>query len=238
MANSRALVWNIIAAVSLLATVCVLLGTLIIFVNPQSGLNPFPAPTMPALLQLPTATPTPQNLLPPTWTPTPTGLPTNTPTPRPTATPITPTASPTRFTLPTWTPSPTPTATPRPTFVLSDGSPAWVQSDTVNPARGCNWMGVAGQVLDTAGEAVNGITVLLGGTYEGKPIQITAVTAAGTAYGDGGYEITLADDPNATKGTLYVQLFASDGAPLSSQYTFRTYDSCEKNLVLINFTQK
>ncbi len=238
MANSRNTLWNVLAGVFTLATVCVCLAALVIFVNPQSGLNPFPAPTLPALLQLPTLTPTPLNLLPPTWTPTPTLPPTNTPLPTPTHTPTTPTATPTRFTLPTWTPSPTITPTPLPNFGLAEGSPSWVQSDTVNPERSCAWMGVAGQVLDSSGEAVNGITVLLGGTYEGKPIQITTVTAAGTAYGDGGYEITIADDPNASKGTLYVQLFSENGAPLSSRYSFRTYDSCQKNLILINFVQK
>lgn len=99
-------------------------------------------------------------------------------------------------------------------------------------------MGVGGQVLDDAGNPVDGITVFLGGKYEGKAIQLTTTTVAGTPYGDGGFEITLADDPNSTKETLYLQLFSSNGVAVSKQYYFRTYDSCQKNLILFNFSQE
>ncbi len=234
MARSRDLVWNILTALFLLATVCILGVVAVIFINPRSSLNPFPQPTVPIALQLPTSTPTPVNQLPPTWTPTLTPPPTSTPTVTPTRPPATPTTTPTRFVLPTWTPTATNTPTPRPSFAPSANSPSWMPS----PNHGCDWMGVGGQVLDSAGNPVNGITVFLGGKYEGKPIQLTTTTVSGTAFGDGGYEIKLADDPNSVKETLYVQLYAADGAPVSRQVYFRTYDDCQKNLIRIDFAQK
>ncbi len=233
MARSRAPIWNILTALFLLATVCVFGVVAVIFINPDSSLNPFPQPTVPVAMQLPTLTPTPLNQLPPTWTPTPTKPPTSTPTITPTRTPAPPTATPTFFTLPTWTPTATNTPTPRPFYAPSADSPAWLQS----PNHDCGWMGVGGQVVDAAGNPVNGITVFLGGKYEGKPIQLTTTTTSGTAFGDGGYEIQLADDPNSTKETLYVQLYAADGAPISKQIYFRTYDDCQKNLIRIDFVE-
>ncbi|GAB4528868.1 MAG: hypothetical protein Fur0018_15150 [Anaerolineales bacterium] len=238
MTSSRDTLWNILTILFLLGTVCVLGTVLVIFVNPNAALNPFPKPTVPVALSLPTETPTPRNQLPPTWTPTQTQPPTPTSTPSPSRTPAAPTSTPTRFVLPSWTPSPTNTATPRPSYTLSGGAPTWVEAKTVNPARGCDWMGVGGQVLATTGEPVNGLTVFLGGKYEGKTLQLTTTTAAGSPYGDGGFEITIASEPNSTKETLYLQLFGADGVAVSKQYYFRTYDSCTQNLILFKFNQE
>jgi len=62
---------------------------LVIYANPDSNLNPFPFPTIPPTIVVPSPTPTLLHL-PPTWTPTPrseaTRMPTN--TPLPTATPL------------------------------------------------------------------------------------------------------------------------------------------------------
>lgn len=237
MTSSRDTLWNILTIVFLLGITCIIGVVLLLFINPNAAINPFPPPTKPVALVLPTATPTPLNQLPPTWTPTLTPPPTSTFTPSPTRTPSTPTPTSTRFVLPTWTPSPTNTPTPIPSYNLNGGAPSWVESSTVN-GHGCDWMGVGGQVLDDAGNPVDGITVFLGGKYEGKAIQLTTTTVAGTPYGDGGFEITLADDPNSTKETLYLQLFSSNGVAVSKQYYFRTYDSCQKNLILFNFSQE
>ncbi len=62
--------WDVLSSLLIIATIAVILVVGIIFVNPNTSLNPFPYPTMPQLLSIPTSTATPV-LLPPTWTPTP-----------------------------------------------------------------------------------------------------------------------------------------------------------------------
>ncbi len=105
-------IWDILAIVTLIAVFVVGIVFLQIFSNPYSSLNPFPPPTLPPMVVIPTSTATPRSL-PPTWTPGP-----DVATPEPvsevidlvsTSTPI-PTA--TGFILPTFTPSKTMTITP------------------------------------------------------------------------------------------------------------------------------
>src|SRR3989304_9948692 len=74
--RAATIILNFLTILVLLATVCVAGLFLTIYFNPASGFNPFPPPTLPVVISLPTLTPTPRNLLPPTWTPT--ALPTST----------------------------------------------------------------------------------------------------------------------------------------------------------------
>jgi hypothetical protein len=230
--RSSGVVWNLLTVLILVGAVCVLSLFLMIFINPQSALNPFPPPTVPVLMVLPTASPTSANQLPPTWTPTSVQLPTETPTPEPTNTP---TVTATFYVLPSPTITPTPTATKPPEFLLSGG----VQYDRAGPTtgRGCDWMGVGGNVVDLDGNPVQGLTVLLGGEYETKAVNKTTLTGTNLDYGEGGYEFTIADDPGPSKETLYVQLFTPDGKTVSPQYFFRTYDDCKQNLIRLDFQQ-
>jgi hypothetical protein len=62
--------WDFLTGLFLLATLAVIGVVAIIYFNPYSSLNPFPYPTMPPTLYVPTATATPFSM-PPTWTPTP-----------------------------------------------------------------------------------------------------------------------------------------------------------------------
>ena len=62
--------WDFLSGLLIIATIVIILVVGIIFINPDSTLNPFPYPTMPELLSLPSSTSTPF-VLPPTWTPTP-----------------------------------------------------------------------------------------------------------------------------------------------------------------------
>jgi len=99
-------VLNILTLIALLALCGVSAIVLNVFFNPDSALNPFPPPTLPVGIVLPSETPTPQKM-PPTWTPGPgTIIPGNALAPS-----STPLASPTGFILPTSTPTPTPTST-------------------------------------------------------------------------------------------------------------------------------
>ncbi|MGD0004066.1 MAG: NBR1-Ig-like domain-containing protein [Anaerolineaceae bacterium] len=63
-------IWNILAVLALMAIVALAFVFLNIYSNPKSTFNPFPPPTVPANLVIPTSTSTPI-LLPATWTPKP-----------------------------------------------------------------------------------------------------------------------------------------------------------------------
>ncbi len=59
--------WDVLAILGVLALLIVAAGLAVVFINPQSPLNPFPPATLPARVVIPSETPTMQQL-PPTWT--------------------------------------------------------------------------------------------------------------------------------------------------------------------------
>ena len=61
-------IWNTLSFLAVMAVIAVIVLFSLIFINPQTAINPFPPPTLPAALVLPTHTPT-YGQLPPTWTP-------------------------------------------------------------------------------------------------------------------------------------------------------------------------
>ncbi len=107
---------DILAILFLVAAIAAGVVIGMIYTNPYSNLNPFPPPTQPTLLVLPTQTFTPQYRLPATWTPTrePGLVITN--TLRPSATPL---SSSTGYLVPTTTDTATPTRTPTPTRTIT-----------------------------------------------------------------------------------------------------------------------
>lgn len=86
---------------------------------------------------------------------------------------------------------------------------------------------------------VTGLIVRLGGTLPGITFPQPMLTLTGVAlnYGPGGYEFPLAEKPIASKRSLWLQLLDQSGLPLSEKAYFDTYESCDKNLILINFKQ-
>ena len=233
--RSPGMVWNVLTILVLVVALCVGAVFLLIFINPESSLNPFPPPTLVPMPELPTATVTPRFTLQPSWTPTNT-LPPVTNTPAPTHTPF---ITDTPFGLAgTNTPAPA-TLTPGGfSFVLQQGSPAAITSTAFHPDAGCNWAGVAGQATSLNGEAVRGLFVQLGGSFTGAPI-VDKLTMSGLApqYGPGGFEFTLADNLVASHHTLWIQLLDQQNLPLSDRIYFDTFDDCEKNLIIIYFVQ-
>lgn len=234
--DRSAVFWSLLTILILLMVVCVVAGFLVIFTNPYSALNPFPPPTLPARAMLPSATPTNAVLpLPPTWTPTssPVPLPTDTPTPTwtlpPTPTPITLTPT------PPFTPTPPPGGYP---YEVRAGFPKAIEN-IYHPELGCNWMGVGGQVVDLSDAPVTGLIVRLGGSLPGVKIEENTLSLTGLAitYGRSGYEFKLADQPIASRDSLWVQLINQAGTPISERVYFSTYDSCAQNLILIDFKQ-
>jgi hypothetical protein len=229
------MVWNVLTGIVLLAVLCVGIVFLTIFFNPYSGINLFPPPTMPALLAYPSVTPTSRLQLPPTWTPSPTLEPSQTFTPEPSFTPF-PTETP--FSLFPVTTTPTGEAKKGMPFVVSPGTPVGTSSQTFHSEAGCDWLGVAGQVFDLSGAPVSGQQVRIGGTLAGSAVDMLSLTGLTTAYGTAGfYEFVLGTKPVASKGTLWVQLLDQGGVPMSDKIYFDTYDTCDKNLVFVNFKQ-
>jgi hypothetical protein len=229
-----AAMWNVLTLIILIITVFVVRYFVVVYNNPYSNSNLFPPPTVPAKLSLPTSTPTSLVILPASWTPTIALEPTLTETPRPSST-LAPTS--TSFTIVTAPPTLKPTKPPLGyPFVLQRGSPVAV-ANIYHPEWGCNWMGVGGQVVDMNGDPLLGLIIKLSGALTGVhlPEHMTSLTGVALNYGRAGFEFTLADHPIASKGTLWLQLLDQSLIPISDKVYFDTYESCEKNLIIVNF---
>ncbi|MGD8554953.1 MAG: hypothetical protein PVJ07_01825 [Anaerolineales bacterium] len=231
-------VLNCLTTLILLATVTVGAVLVVVFFNPQLPINPFPPPALPTSEAPPTATNTPESSLPPEWTdtPSPTPIPsaTATPSPSPTATELTPSV--TAEATQTEEPSPTPTES-GPPYGLQQGSPAAIQRWWPPYDELCEWMGVGGHVFDIDGQPIIGLGVHLEGQLAGNPIELDTLSgSASDLLGGSGYLFNLAETPIASEETLWIQLIdLATELPLSDKLYLTTYDTCESNLILVNW---
>lgn len=189
------------------------------------------------ILGTPNPSPLPQQTLPPASSETP--LPTDTPQSQVGVPPLlpSPTSSPAGSSevsaLPTETPAPTEPVWP---YQVQIGTPRRMPN-LFHDNGTCQWMGVAGQVLDVNGAPVTDfIAIEVTGQIAGLPVN--QLTSAGMApdYGPAGFEITLANQPLGSNGALQIRLYDANLKPLSAPVTFDTVPSCQENLILINFT--
>ncbi|GAP14040.1 hypothetical protein LARV_01800 [Longilinea arvoryzae] len=226
------LLWNVLTLAMVAAIVIVGILFLAVFVNPNSALNPFPPVTLPGVIIIPTETPG-RPTFPPTWTAT--------------AAPVTATIAPPTAEVPAVSATPAdgnavaPTATKKPSsrgysFSIQT-DPASISSVLFRPEWGCDWMGLAGQVVDLKNSPATGIRVQVGGFLGENKVDLLSLTGTALQYGRAGYEFTLAEKPIASTGKLWVQLLDQSDLPLSDKIYFDTYDSCEQNLIIINFKQ-
>lgn len=139
--------------------------------------------------------------------------------------------------------SPVPTQIPSPTpfyrYIVQPGTPAQT-ANFVNPSAACDWMGIGGQVFGRDEKPISGLIVEVGGTLDGEPMLVLALTGGSSVLGPGGYEITLADKTIASQETLWLQLYDLNGMPQSEKISFDTVageGSCDKNLIIINFSE-
>ncbi len=226
------LVLNVLSGCLVAATLLVALIFAVIFLYPQSMINPLPPTTLPALVLTSTPTPTAKGILPPTWTPTMVPSSTATETPTPTNTP-----------QPTATETVGPEALPtteldeNASFIIQEGYPQYSEND-IQPDAGCSWMGVVGQVLDDSGEPVNGILVETGGFLGETEVQNLTMSGMTNTVGEGGFAIKLSDSPQFSEGQIWIQLVDQSNLPLSDQIYFDTSDACEENQIRINFIQR
>lgn len=251
---------NIFTITILILTVFAMIVFLVLMLSPDLGSQfaalilpnqstPQPAGPTPTLVSVavvpsPTSTQTPIRLE-PTWTPIvpqATQPPAATNTRRPTAeasiTPTLPPPTPTR--TPTITPSPTATPGPSPTvtatraqfpFTKDDASPLYLQNFANN--AGCNWLGIAGEVLDLNRNPVptNSYQVHVWGSS--LDLRVFAGTAP--AYGPSGWEQFVFDAPAVRDYNL--QLESANGTAVSQVYAVQTRASCNQNLLLFTFIQ-
>jgi hypothetical protein len=226
--------WNILTVLLLLGMVVMAGLFYLIFQNPTIVFNPYPPPTLPAPIVIPSRTPTVPKL-PPTWT----AVPTSTSTPVPTSVPRpTITAVPTATEIVADIPTSIPTAKINSiyAFVLQS-TPTAIDASVLYPERDCKWLGVGGQVVDLQGRPVTGITVQLGGNLNNALLDQTSLTGLALKYGEAGYEFELAKLPIESKQTLWVRLIDQAKLPLSAKVYFDTYSECQRNLIVVNFRQ-
>src|SRR5271157_1752019 len=238
--------WNFLTVLVILAMIAAACFFVLIYFFPSSRINPYPPAALPAVIVLPSATNTPLPP-PPTATATPFGW--KPPTDTPTATiPVTPSDTPIPFTPTNTLPGPKATNTANPLYTLAptddintdyafttQGPPEPFSIDSFVENRGCQWMGVAGRVVDISNKPLPGVLVQLSGTLGQSLINQTSLTGLAPSYGQSGYELKLADTPIPSQATLWVRLVDQSYLPLSPKIRFDTYGDCTKNLILINF---
>lgn len=224
------IIWNVLSILALFAIVVVMAVVLVVYINPNTDLNPFQPPKLPALASLPDESSSTNEVSatrsPPTETPI--LLPTQLPTPEPVV------ISPTTVVFSTEMPIERPQTEILYEFEVIGGSLALPASE-YDPARGCDWMGVAGQVFDIQGAPVKGIRLALRVELAERSVDLVAISGTSLLYGEAGYEFNLADRPIASTGHATIQLVDQAGLPLSDVFYFDTYEDCDQNLILIDF---
>ncbi len=122
------------------------------------------------------------------------------------------------------------------TYILQTGTPMNVTGFS-HADLGCKWMGIGGQVFNIQSEPVLFLVVEAGGVLNGNPVSALALTGSATAWGPGGFEIKLSDQPVESKGTVWVQFYDLGGTPVSDKVYLTTYRDCDKNAILVNMIQ-
>jgi hypothetical protein len=225
--KTRLEIWDMLSILTLILTACIGAYYVMIFLFPQSSLNPLkPNPFPEGSLPTPTFTPI---LLEPTWTVTPSPEASLTPSLVPTYT-LEPSSTP--FSLITPSETPTPTVTPEAPF---SATITYIASTIIHQDLGCDWQGIGGTVVDANNADMLRMTIRLEGSYNGKTKNDLTVSSIAPAYGKSGYEFFLGTAPIESKAKLYLQLFDQAGVPLSDKITVDTFKDCSKNLTLVRF---
>lgn len=133
-------------------------------------------------------------------------------------------------------PVPVPASTSILMFAVQPGTPIAL-SGFPYPDKGCNWMGVGGQVFALNGQPVKNLVVSLKGQLGTEDFDLLSLTGAATIWGEGGYEFKLADKPVASDGTLYLLFFDLNGKPVSDKVYLTTYNDCNRNTIMANMQQ-
>ena len=221
---------NLISLFFLLASCGAVAYFAFLWNNYMSPLNPLAPPTpMPVVITATltqTLTPEPTATLTPSPTVTPSEIPTEAPTA--TFTPVFLDALQTPASLALGTPESTEDASNY-RFDIRNNQLIYI----TNPdARGgCDWLSIAGSVMNADGTALNGYGVRIAG----EGIDETVATGSAPGFGPGGFEVKLGDAP---KDARYVaQLLDPQGIAVSPVITVQTNDNCAQNIVALRFEE-
>jgi hypothetical protein len=113
--------------------------------------------------------------------------------------------------------------------MLQMGTP--LLRDNFANGAGCNWQGIAGQVINGQGEAVVGVQVKVTGD---NTAELSTISGSNTLYGASGWEIKVGDTLNNFR--YQVSLWIG-GVQVSEAVPVVFPGSCQQNLALINFVQ-
>jgi hypothetical protein len=245
--GGRAHVFNLITAILLALTLTVCCVTAYLLVSADRQPLAIGGQAAPTLVGFPTRTPTlPWPSPNPTGTATPlpttTGTPTITPTPTITNTPLpsltptvtetpenSPTPTATETAQATDTPSPTDTEAPTATETEAPFDYVLVGEPTYNAQTTCDWLGIAGTVIDENGDSMTGVRVRV----TGGGIDETTTSGSKTDYGPSGWEVFI--DTALRSDVFEVRIVSASNEPLSDTVTVETIPDCQSNLVLLRF---
>lgn len=228
------LVYNAVTLFFFAASVGVVVLVVTLLRDPQQPFNPFPpgrAEPETGVAALEAGQP--ESATTPTAEPSvaPTGPP-GEPTTEPTAAPPTPTVAP--IVRQTASPAaPTPTGAPldaAPSERLFELAGGEVERRAYTGPERCDYLAVAGEVLDMEGRPVVGIPVVVQGD---EFFESLVLSGSEQRYGESGYEVQLGEAPFEAEFT--VQLWSDTGFRLSEPVTFETSEDCEENLVVVSF---
>jgi hypothetical protein len=127
---------------------------------------------------------------------------------------------------------PTITATPDMWFEII-GKPGTMDANLIYENAGCTWAGVGGNITDSRGDPIIGIRIQIGG-FENNEIR-EGLSGQFPAYGESGFEITIARPVRTFTDPLWIQLLNDHEIPISEKIYFKPSDHCEKSLILMNF---
>lgn len=119
---------------------------------------------------------------------------------------------------------------------VQEGTPTAI-GNFVYPHSGCDFLGVGGQVWDLYGDPIVGLVIKVAGILEGEVVSLYTLTGSSEKFGESGYDFTLGDHVISSNNSLYLQLYNLLGEEISARYHFSTYQDCERNLILINWTE-
>lgn len=243
--------FDIMTTIFVIASVFLLSATILIVNNPRVSFNPFPLAELPTHFQ----SPTPQPSFTPSLTPT------------HTVTPFPPTLTPTITTTPTVTLTPTPTITNTPVIrdidlvssitpiitpddlptqnttltpvlpTISGGTPSpypfiarEIRYEANTTDQGCQRLSIAGNVIGMNGEPLTDLLVEI----VGDEFEASLFTGSNSLFGLSGFEVPVAFSPQVMN--FSVRLTERD-IPLSDFISVTTGDTCEENVVVIEFVQ-
>lgn len=227
---TRDRILNVLTTIFFSVAAIAIIYFIYVFINPHSFLNPLPPP---------------RDILPievsAIGSKTPRSLETTQPEVTQTSTPFGPATIPAATVTNTAAPLPSATLNPTedPNRIYSFGllgDPLPVLAAEYDPNKTCDWTGVGGALFDLEGLAVKGIRVELSGQYGETLIDLVTLSGTALVYGPSGYEFTLGGSPIAAQG-LIIRLVDHTGLPLSAPVYFDTFDSCDQNLILMDFKQ-